>query len=153
MLRKMKTFLITDGDLYITPFGVPVYLDGHDKLNQDVEKILLTAKDQHDTQRSDPEYGCDLPNLIGSAQATPTRTKLEVVNAIKEALSKLKEIQEEQYSSMSNKLLYPRRERLESVAGMQVIISDTDPRRVQWKINLVTKEDAEVVNVGTAFKG
>ena len=100
----MRTFKITDdGDLYIDPIGRTKYIYGHDKLSQDAEKIILTGRNILDAKRPDPEYGSDLVNLIGKAQASPTKTKLEVATAIRAALKKLKDIQDAMYANLANK--------------------------------------------------
>ena len=84
-------------DIYINVLGKPIITQGLDLLIQKVKKILIT---QLESNIFDPEYGSELPGLIGKPKTALTLLKAQ--NSISSAIEYIQTDQLENYTILSD---------------------------------------------------
>lgn len=125
-------------DFYFNVIGKPIITSGLALLIQKVKKELITAIESN---IFDPNYGSELPNLIGKPQTVLTLLKAQ--SSIQQVITN---IQEEQ---MKNYSILPDDEKLLKMDNFQ-IVPTTNPKELRFSFEIYTLS-GQNVNIGVTI--
>lgn len=125
-------------DFYFNVIGKPIITSGLNLLIQKIKKELIT---QLESNIFDPNYGSELPNLIGKSQTV--LVLLRAQSTIQDVIQKIQEEQTKNYSILSDD------EKLLKMDNFQ-IMPTTNPKELRFSFEIYTLS-GQNVNIGVSI--